>query len=291
MFSVAFFSDSYALPGLHATLASMLFHSSTESFRTVVFSDNLKAREIRLLEHTVKAIAPNHRFEVRKATFKLPPQTRALRGNWTTYGRLFLPSLLPDDNACLYLDCDLVVTANVADLYAHINGSRNSIVIDGNGVRKHSLDRDLLADVGLDLDGACFNAGVMLVNLKVWRETNVHEECMDFITKYPQRLLSADQAVLNAVLHSRFGRFPPNYNIKLFPDSSPLRDPPPGIYHFVGAPKPWDYFGSFAVNNFALWYEWFARTVFYRDFRSRLSAKLPAPGNLRILPATFRRLT
>src|SRR5262245_19600520 len=114
MHTIALFADRWILAGLHVTLASLLDHATdSERFRIVVFGEGLTARDGALLAETVRPRLGQHVFEVREFVTPETSRLKSLRGNYTTYGRLYLPELLPDADACLYLDCDLIVTCAV----------------------------------------------------------------------------------------------------------------------------------------------------------------------------------
>ena len=59
-----------------------------------------------------------------------------------------------------------------------------------------------------------FNAGVLLVNLRYWRENNLSESFFEIINKYPERLRYHDQDVLNIVLKEIKLTLPLKYNVQ-----------------------------------------------------------------------------
>src|SRR5262245_966144 len=139
MQTVALFADRWILPGLHVTLGSLLDHAAgSEPFRIVVFAEGLSGRDKALLSETVKPRLGRHAFGVRDFVMPETASLKPLRGNYTTYGRLYLPDLLPDADSCLYLDCDLIVTLPVDALLARAS-SDCLIHADGTGIRRDSL--------------------------------------------------------------------------------------------------------------------------------------------------------
>lgn len=113
--------------------------------------------------------------------------------NQMAYGRFLIPKLLDEDKV-LYLDSDIVVDANIEDIF--------NIDLDDKmlyAVRDyHAVDQ--------------FNSGVMLINNKKWREENVSQKLVDF----GKRLLpNGDQTIVNDVFKDRIGELDPAYNYQI----------------------------------------------------------------------------
>lgn len=92
------------------------------------------------------------------------------------YYRLELAELLPESiDKVLYLDGDIIVRRSINDLWnTDISNYALAAVPDNN--------------IGLDLRSGYFNSGVMLINLKYWREHNLREEYYRFIKNHPDRI-------------------------------------------------------------------------------------------------------
>lgn len=292
MHNVALFADRWILPGLHVTLASLLDHARDSSpLRLVIFGEGLTAFQRQLVERTAAGRLGPHRLEFRPYTTPLAGRVRSLRGNYTTYGRLFLPDLLPDCDACVYLDCDLVVTRPLDPLFA-LASAGPALHAEGSGVRGDSLDRPTFAALDMALDAAYFNCGVLVFNLARWRSERLSERCVAFAVEHPHALLSADQTVLNCVLADITGAFGQEFNTFLWPDSPvvPSTARTGRIFHFVGAPKPWNWFGRYANANAALWRDWATQTAWWGHRPSRVSSRLGITQELRMTKATLRSL-
>jgi lipopolysaccharide biosynthesis glycosyltransferase len=290
--TAALFADRWILPGLHATLASLLEYSRhSPPFRIVVFGDGLRPHEVELLRATTAPLLGAHTLEVRAFTISLRGRFRSLRGNYTTYYRLFLPELLADSDRCVYLDCDLVITCAIDPLF-DLADAGHALAAEGTGVRKDSLDHALFADLAMDPNGAYFNCGVLVFDLERWRREQLTQECLQFADTHPDRLLSADQTVLNVVMAERCHHFDSRFNSFLWPSTRAI--PPDAwvgrVFHFVGAPKPWNYLGRFASGNYALWRHWVNRSSWARDGRSAVESRLGFRQEARISRATMRAL-
>jgi len=135
-----------------------------------------------------------------------------------TYYRILLPRLLPDDiNKVLYLDSDLVVTDNIADLWK----------LDLNG-RKVAMSQDC-------------NSGVMIMDLSAWRKDDTDSKILQFLRDYPEKCPLADNsAIIKIISTDERICFDNRWNI----DPANIRDDITkfkGIIHFVGGVKPWHY--------------------------------------------------
>lgn len=256
---IAFFCDAQILPGFHAALTSLIVnHQSTISISIILFEDQLtKNQKTKILDTFNKNKKSNQFFEIRAAPNMKIPSANALAGNFTTYGRLFLGELLPKENIVLYLDSDIIVNCDINDVFIEMVGDY-TLYVSGVGERNWSLDKKLYEKAGLKMGELCFNAGIIGINLKKWREKDGFKKCLDMIKLYPNQFLSADQALLNVTFHDDFLILPENINISALP--SRFVNTNNGIYHFIGFPKPWDLLGKKMHDNYKLWEKYFLKS-------------------------------
>jgi lipopolysaccharide biosynthesis glycosyltransferase len=122
------------------------------------------------------------------------------------YYRLYFPLLLPDTiDRIIYLDSDTIALRSLESLYKeNLEGYCVGAVYD-NYIKSQPL-------IGIDQHGEYFNSGMLLIDLKLWRETKVSECSFDYLTKYPERIRYVDQCALNAVLHHKWKKLPEKYN-------------------------------------------------------------------------------
>lgn len=268
---VALFSDKHMLPGLHVTLLSLLQNLSLEwapRTKVILFLDKVSKGEQNLLRETHQVSHKGSLLEIVEYTPTSPTGGDLLHGNATAYGRLNLPHLLPDEKKCVYLDCDLIVNRCISGIFEHFD-NEHILLVDGEGKRNSSLDKLLFKKAGLDMAGACFNSGVMGINLELWRARNVDSLIEAAATKFQGMFKSADQALLNVALHSSFKSIGNDFNTALFPNSLSCRVSKKRIYHFVGSPKPWDVFGSFSSNHYEMWKSVYKGTAIGRKWHLR----------------------
>ena len=91
----------------------------------------------------------------------------------TTYFRLFIPNLYPQYNKALYLDCDIVLLADVAELYNIDMGDNLVAAAPDDVIQKIEVFQEYVEKVvGVADYRNYFNAGVLLMNLDELRKLN-----------------------------------------------------------------------------------------------------------------------
>lgn len=186
-----------------------------------------------------------------------------LHGNLVTYYRLVLPELVDADDRLLYLDSDTISYMDVSPLMEVPMPYACGFV--ERGVVSHYPEYPFFSRLGLGPETLAFNAGVMLFDLKTWRAEDRTRQLLDFCRKYSRDLYSSDQTALIAHCGGKFTRLEQRFNMHLYVNDR-AQDPElnPGIYHFVGSPKPWDLAGRYLHGNFSLYQRAVTATSFQR---------------------------
>ena len=192
---------------------------------------------------------------------------RSLNGDWTTYGRLLIPDVIKADIA-LYLDCDLIINADVLEL----NISTTDKIL--SAVYGCTVDWALEKSFFINLlkwetNKPYFNAGVLLFNILRWKADNTEQKVKQISAKYPNEFLSADQTLLNAVCEGNFNHLPKKFNLEWTPSNIQPLDFDKSIIHFVGSPKPWDLFGKKIHGGYELWKSY--HTPFWNNQYSKIT--------------------
>ena len=168
-----------------------------------------------------------------------------------TYYRLFITRVLPADvDKIIYLDGDIIVRGSLAPLWeTDIDGYAMGTVHDMH--EKHHIQTGRLP-YNMQDDGY-FNAGVLLVNVKYWRENNCIDTFMSIVQQNQDRLKLHDQDVLNIAFHDKKKWLSVTYNMQngfllKFQDKSSfpgisgeidIMKHNPVIVHFCAQDKPW----------------------------------------------------
>jgi len=172
--------------------------------------------------------------------------------NAMTYARLLIPSLLPlDVEKVLYLDSDLVVVGDIAELWDLECGEKTLLAAQDRIVESVSgfLGLSNYRDLGIPADSKYFNAGVLLINLKKWRSDKVSDKVFEYLRQHQKIIRMVDQEALNAVLFDSWGQLECRWNWQVgrlnpfWPSKRTSVAPEGGaeksIIHFTTAVKPW----------------------------------------------------
>ncbi|OUL24519.1 glycosyl transferase [Nostoc sp. RF31YmG] len=171
-----------------------------------------------------------------------------------TYYRLLLPQVLPKHfDKAIYLDSDMVVTGDLADLWNIDIGDNYVLAVQDDVQLYVSMCEALQNYQELDIspDAKYFNAGLLVINIHKWRTENIGSRIIEYLQQN-QKYLPNDQDGLNAILAGKWGELHPKWNQmpRIYDDSFGKNSPfPEDIYqdvlhhpciiHFTNTPKPW----------------------------------------------------
>lgn len=129
------------------------------------------------------------------------------RGSISSFSRLFLGSVLPESiSKVLYLDSDIIVMNSLDNIF---NMDFKGKILYGVN---DTFNKEYKKVLSIPKDKPMFNAGVMFIDLELWRNNNVEAKLLQVIQKFNGNILQGDLGVLNAVLYNSFGVLPPEYN-------------------------------------------------------------------------------
>ncbi len=130
------------------------------------------------------------------------------RGSFSQYSRLFIGDVLDNSvERVLYLDCDTLILSSLKDLW--------NIELKGNIIAalKDAFSKYYRKNINLVNDDLMFNSGVMLIDLKAWRDNKIKEKAISFIRQRHGKVQQGDQGVLNSVLSNKTYALDPRYNL------------------------------------------------------------------------------
>lgn len=170
-----------------------------------------------------------------------------------SYFRLLVPSCLPQEvHRCLYLDGDMVVDGDVAELWAtDLEGHPLGAVPDLGVMLSLKRTQSKATELGIPPEAGYFNSGLLLIDLEAWRRERYADQAAELALSRP--LKSHDQDALNAVftgrwtpIDFRWNKMPAVYgfSMKLLLHAGKYRNAiearkRPGILHYASRHKPW----------------------------------------------------
>lgn len=178
--------------------------------------------------------------------------------------RLIIDKLLDCSvDRVLYMDGDTIVRGNLSELW--------NIDLKGNVLAasiEPTVDRNRKKDLGLEFY-PYYNAGVLLIDLKKWRDESIGNQILEYYKKNDGRLFANDQDAINATLAGRIYTLLPKYNFYNIFYQYPYRylrklmEPveyieetafincveEPIIIHYLGEERPWRIGNSHKYKN------------------------------------------
>lgn len=243
-------SDNNYVCGVLVLLSSASRHNPEANF--TVIATNWSSNSIDLLESLTQRL--NIRVDLLKisedrlASF---PITRPHLSS-STYARLFIPDILPDQDRVIYMDCDMIVTGSLSEAWDCDLTSKVLAAV------RCPTPTSAYADAIKIPIRKYFNAGFLVLNLSLWRSENIAKICLDAISAPECPYLSQDESALNDVARDRVLYLPPGFNCY---SNNTLYQPSLKqanlirVIHFVTSPKPWNGKCTFAE----LWHAEVAR--------------------------------
>ena len=176
----------------------------------------------------------------------LKTETTNKAWNPIMYLKLLIPQKLPQDvERFLFLDVDMVINHDIDELYS--TDLKGDIVAACDDYKFQAAHRQRL---GLKADELYVNSGVMVIDLKAWRDKEEKCPMIDFLKSY-REVLNNDQDGFALYFKGEIMLLPNRWNVTTFyfeqeprimpqylPEVDELRKNP-YIIHFCEPIKPW----------------------------------------------------
>ena len=205
-----------------------------------------------------------------------------------TYYRFLIQEVLPFYDKVLYLDSDLVVEGDVAELFdTELADAALAAVHDvdfAGNVGYRDGERRAYAEKTLGMSDPFdyFQAGVLLLNTAVLRRLHTIDEWLHLAED--SRLIYNDQDVLNSECEGRVVYLDASWNVmtnfagridwvfsyapaSIFKEYLAARKDPK-IVHFAGVEKPWN---SIGADQSERYWRYARQTPFYEELMGRLA--------------------
>ncbi|MBQ9246353.1 glycosyltransferase family 8 protein [bacterium] len=206
--SCVFATDNFYAPYLAVAIESIIENSSSKNdYGIYVLEEDLSYEnkyKLKLLEKdNIKIEFVNVKDFICQYSSILHLHTYNI--TIATYFRFFISELFKNFDKLVYLDCDIVVNCDIADLY-NINLKGNIVacvrdlqIASWNFQNLIKNKEYYLKVLKLDKIDNYFNAGVMVFNVRKLTEFKCKEKCIKLLQeiKHPKY---SDQCILNSVL-------------------------------------------------------------------------------------------
>lgn len=230
--------DARQVIGCAVTMRSILAHAARgPAVHFLVLTPGLPAADTAALAATVAGAGRAAHLDVRPVDLdRFHHLMRSKSVTHTTYARLLMDEVLPPGTTrCIYLDCDMVVTRDIAEAWRFPLDGRTAAAVPNGSV---SDTRDNQVRIGL-AEPRYFNAGFMVIDVARWRERAVSARAIRHAEALGDRLVLHDQDALNRALEGDWVDLPREWNAGI-PVSDWLTESSAAVFHYWGAPKPWD---------------------------------------------------
>lgn len=271
--NIAYSSSEYYFKPTYVSIYSLLINSK-EVHEVILLSSDICDKSKNKLRGMVEGLGSSllifevdELLEYYAEKLMLPK----MRGNYSTYARIFLAEILPEINEVLLIDSDSVIIEDISSISKNNN---NFVML---ACRDYVISNKFSRHEDSELNcREYYNMGVLYINLFSWRENNLSEKILSL---YDKKLIPriADQTILNRYLHDyieplsiefnyytyfHYGfcyAFYKNYNngTKFISENElKLAKSRPVVLHFIGAwyERPWFKFNISSYSGVYLKY-------------------------------------
>lgn len=157
----------------------------------------------------------------------------------TTYYRLFIPVMYPKYRRAIYIDSDTIVTGDISEMFHTQIGRNYAAACQDQPVQQTAVFTEYAEQVlGIKAKNY-FNAGIMLMNCKQFRDNHLLEAFFEQLNLYTF-VVAQDQDYLNLICKDHVYYLDAKWNAQVFGQMA-CKERDFGIIHFNMAAKPWNY--------------------------------------------------
>ena len=234
--NVVFTIDEKFIQHFAVTLVSLLENNSDINIRVFVVHDIENQQSLIELSEFIK-----QKYSIALDLLKVD---NSLFDNYrvshhyskAVYFRLLITKILPPEiDQALFLDADIVVAGSLKELAQH-RFKENEYILAVSDVEVSSHIKRL-NEIGFPIT-RYFNAGVLLINVKAWRDNNFSDKFIALADKYMEKLSWWDQDILNMYFYNDWQEMDWRFNALHLRAKLPV---PPAVIHYAGLSKPWLY--------------------------------------------------
>lgn len=210
--NVLYASDDNYAPILSVSIASLFEHNLATPISVNIIDDGISEKNKGIIsklpqktDHIINFIKKDEKKELRNIDMKLD------RGSTSQFSRLFIQDILPTDyERVLYLDCDTLILDDLSELYdTDLEGCVIGGILDAFSKWHYKA-------LDLGKEDIYVNSGIMLIDLKRWKEEKIEAGFIQEIIKKKGKLLQGDQGLINIVLKGKIKQLPVRYDLMCY---------------------------------------------------------------------------
>ena len=292
---IIFASSNYFVPFMVVALSSLIKKSSPVNNYDIfiLHTDIDKQHQKRL-----KALAQNNvsiRFINLNTYIEKYKHLMYIRDRMSisTYFRFFIPTIFKNFNKCVWLDSDIIVNKDIAELYS-IDIKKNFAaactefgvqrLLYTNDTKEGQWRKYIRSTLNLSDATNYFSAGVMILNIEELSKFDFTTECFKRLQNITNPYCY-DQDVLNSLFENKIVPLTANWN---FPWNLGIKYPQfrqelpenivkqydiamsePYIIHYCGMHKPWNHTNHYLAD---FWWKYAKESQFYEELMTYIYA-------------------
>lgn len=245
------------------TLISVL-ENTNEQPNIFIVHNNIQKDEIELIKISLLKYKCNiHFITISDKILNGAPVSHHI--TVATYFRILLPEILPlEIEKVIFIDCDIIVKENLGELFKIDISKYSHAAVINPFTDSYSVKKRL--DIKQEYE--YFNAGVLLINIKFWRNYSVTEKALNYLKENFNKIEFWDQDVLNFLFQGMWLELDPKWNVQFFFFFNENQkyypkinfqeiQANPCIIHYTGGGKckPWHYYSLHPKSDEYIFYK------------------------------------
>lgn len=187
----------------------------------------------------------------------------------TTYFRLFIADMFPQYDKAIYIDSDTIVQGDISKLYEIDLGENYVGACNEQAMAQVDVYGTYCEKVvGVSRENF-FNAGMILINNRIWREKNVLDKFIEYLGIY-NFIVTQDEDYLNAICKDNVLMLDQHWNTEITAGMKYDYDEAEAyILHYIMVNKPWHYTNCVCGDIF---WKYASETSVYEELQAELAA-------------------
>lgn len=249
------------------SIQSLIEHASSEKEYVIHVLNTGICEEMKQVLSSMENDRVKIRFEDVTGYLKNISEKLPIRDYYshTTYYRMFIAEMFPEYDKAVYIDSDTVVLGDISELYDHEIGE-NYV---GAAPDQVVVQTDVFGDYAEQVLGVdrlhYFNAGILVMNCRQFREQKLLEQFVELLHMY-NFVVAQDQDYLNVICENHVQWIEQQWNTEVF-GTIAYGEEEFKLIHYNLAAKPWHY-GDCRYQEY--FWKYAEKTAVYEEIKAEL---------------------